>query len=997
MLVTSTLVEDDEASNAPWATLALLPLVAAAAYFHKTRATSGKANLGGIDFETAYNPASRRNSFEAVASAMLAADPVAFELVIDKLATEGLRAESPTSSQWASNAAPLAGTDKAALHGEIPIMLNNDITVGSAGPSNAGAPPVALLMSPGALRTLQSDDGDMKRSRSYGDALNTVSLDEVAPASVLVSLPPALVQMAMVEHRRPDIVASQDGKTLKFKSVKRTNPLYAAEHQNQGALILEDEEELVSELNSSVQDAVEGGRNAHDDHGVAVLTTPSAGTPLFGAQREQQTSPLALGSIAADSTTPVGRAGIARQSSPSFEDSLVFADGSGISEARKRQQSSVVDSNESSVCVESTAVNKAIVARQNTDWSLQAPKELTASPASTGRLNRQGTDWGLLDGSYGGEDLQPAEAFRQGQSVEAANVVGTSVAGTSVYRSSKLSTASMPLAWEAGATPDESPIMTSEKGVHAGRPRLSTTASPAILTPLAASSSKTIWISPTDEAQLLKTDGDTVSFAGRGGSPLGSTSEIAGHGPPLLHAQRAGSPLGKGSTVHAVEEMAAIPLANAARAGQAESGVQIAGVSAGASRPDQSYLEHNNAANRAVTSSDAVDVSTAGRGRNRNARTMSLFGVSSSGTDADTATARTLSLSGISTDATDDDAALVRAAQYGTSALSAADDVFTGVGESAGALAFVATEESNDGTDAATAEDVDEFMAWFAAREAQFLLDDDAATEAAARDLDQGGLEASAIREGNAADAAKRVVVVTPDGKPGGSTAGSTAALFRAHVASNGTQFESMPMDKVVDSDLFRAWLSSRYEGMGAVGGDEVDAVYSAHQAQQASDAAEEEAGGTIDEAELDAVYNAHREGTTFDGSASRRSSGVSASSGVLHPDLHSAAGESNVELSAELPTAFFGMREAMISDFAERGTHDAGAVAGTSESARGRLGEEEARPTASALFVAEKGTQPDTPWSPTGSAAAGAAAVARGAGTAHTTPRKSAAKVVAL
>jgi len=1024
--ITSSVGEDDEASNAAWAAFAILPLVAAAVYFHKTRATSGNADLGSIDFESAtHKGLSRRNSFEAVATAMFAADPIAFELVIDKLATEGLRTEEgPTSSTWdAGAAAQSVGTGKSANQGEVPIMLSNDISVGSAEPYVAAPAPIALLMSPDALRVMQSEDSDMKRSRSYGDALNTVSLDETEPASALVGLPPAFVQVAMVEHRRPSIVAGIDPKTLKFRSVKRSNPLFAVEHHNQGVQILEDEEELVNELNGSVfGDAVEGGQNASDDQGEYMATEATVGTPVFGAQREHQAnSPLAQESIVVESATSVGLAGKGYQPrSQSYGDALISTDGSGISEATQGHQSSlpaadaalsadgsdisgtnkgyqsspldmnyVIDdgpdpletssanldvpgvTNRSSISAESTDVSKAFLERQHTDWGLLAPTETLASPTSTGRLNRQGTEWGLMEGSYGAEELQPAEAFRQGQTEPTASVVGaTAVAGTEVYRSSMLSTASMPLAWEAGATQaDGSPVMTAKQGENAGRPRLATTDSATVLT--SSSSSRTIWINQGDEAQLLEADGNATSFADRGGSLLsGSSSSGISHNSPVSFAERVGSPLGRNSSMASVEGVAAIPLANARQALQrAPDSMMIAGISA-----------------------EGSDADNARRGTNR---TMSLSGVSTEGSNADNArrgtnSVRTISLSGVSADGTTD----VDSTQTGTNNGADDDDTsaFIGMGIAGGVVpAFAATSGSNDniGNDGATSEDVEEFMAWFAAREAQFVADDNAATEAAAADLEEAGLEASAINEGTAVDATEKVVVVSStSGGEGGADANSTAALFRAHVANNGDQFETMPMEQVVDSDLFRAWLSSRYAGMDALGDDEVDAVYNAHQARQEFDAAETQAGGLIDHDELDAVYNAHREGQTFDEDASRRLSATSTSSNGLHPNLYSAAGEPNtMELSTELPTAFFGMREAMISDFAEKGTNAAGNAAPGASASEANNDGVAAEPSTPTLFVAEKGSQPDTPWSPTGSALAGAAAVARGAGMAHITP----------
>ena len=959
--------ENDEASNAGWAALAILPLMVAAAYFHKTRSTSGKAALGGIDFETAYDTSNRRSSFEAVATAMLAADPVAFEVVIDKLATEGLRAERPSSTGQSLS-----------FHAEVPIMMSNDITAESAAPAAAAAPaPVALLMSPEMLRVMHSDDGDLKRSRSYGDALNTVSFGETEPAAagLMFSSPPALVQMAMAAHRPPDIVVDNDAKTLRFKSVKRTNPLYAAQQQNRGVQILEDDDALFSELDHSVQNAVEGSNAADESVGSVLVGETAAGTTIFGAQREYQRSPHASESITSGLAAPVGYASTGGQSNalpdgegqlnstsptvstasranqsgpfiPDLDAMVVASDGTAIAVAARGTQSSRLASEDAVVSVDGSGVSsakKAVLTRQSTDWGLLAPAEGVGATdvlkAGKGLLIRQATDWGLSDGG----ELQPAEAIRQGEAAAApSTVAATSVAGTELYRSSVLSNDNASILWEDGAASgvDGPPVMVATQGTTPnGRPHLFSTATLSSLptTPTTATSGTTIWIDQGDEDHLRETDGDAISFAERAGSPLGRSPQ---------------------SSTYSASLTAAIPLAHAREALQRT----VGGVSTGASSADQ-------------TASGVVVVQ----------------GISADDSSPDRVYAaqreQTLQLSDVPTDSTDADSTHRGSAsnQGGAANLS----------ETSPALLFAVSKALNStgGGNGGTAEDVEEFVAWFAAREAQFVADDKAATEAAEADLEHAGLESTAISEGTALDAAKKAVVVSPSENGGGGGGGSTssnandtAALFRAHLANNGDQFESMPVEQIVDSDLFRSWLASRYQGAGAPGDAEMDAVYSAHQVSQAFDAAEAQAGGSIDGVELDAVYNAHRGGHTFDRIAEGRQSTASASSNVLHPDLYKATGEANIELATELPVAFFGMREAMITDFAAVANNNAATTAG-----EGGL---EAAPTTPALFVAEKGSQPPQPWSPTGTAMAAAAAVGQGAAgvTAHVSPGKEAA-----
>lgn len=803
---TAQSADDTEAGSAAWAALILFPLAAAAGYFVYRRGSSGKAELGGIDFESAYDPTQRRNSFEAVATAMLAQDPEAFESVIEKLSAEGLQTQ----------AAP-GGRSSAATSGEVPIMMEGDTAFTSRKPSaDAGLSPITMLQVPAELRVLQTE-GEMKRSRSYEGALNTMSADDTDAVSIMMSSPPVPVHLAM-SVASPEIVVENESKTFRFKSVKRSNPLFAMQQQNRGITLLEEDAALMEELNSDAETAYKvhnGG--GEDETGVAIATESLAGAALFAARRQHQSSPLAQENLAAGTSTGIQHASEEHQLSPLAASASVKHASHDVLSARKG------------------------VTRQSTNWGLLEPSTTAVSRAEKAVLERKETDWSLLDRTA----VQPTDG--------------------DVAFASRAANQSAPFENDS-ITSDSAQLLASAK----------------LATQL-----------PTH----LSLDGDLATSE--------STADHAG--------------IGHNSV-----------------------GIMLSGTSMGASSVDQ--------AERGVTP-----------------QTMALDGVPAGTSDVDAAQR------GINDFGRNAPAELALSSSVPVSAARREVNAAAAVGD-----------------DGATVEDVEAFMTWFAARETQFVADDLAATEAAAKELEEAGLEAVVVSERPSAEFAGKGSAVLVGGNGAAAYDAGTTALFRAKAATNGDQFENMAVSEIADSDLFRAWLAKRYDGIEGAGLDEIDAVYSAHQARQSVDAAEDALGGTIDDDELDAVYRAHQEGQSFDAAMmeadaagtnfansaqnklQRPSASSTASGDVLNPDLFTAKGVSNLAL----PAAFFGMREAGTTDFAEKEVNDA-VLSTDSDGIVNAM-------DAEALFYASKGTQPIPRSALDEAAAAAAAAVANGEGTHH-------------
>ena len=244
--------DTEESGSAAWlALLFALPLVAAAAYV-RSRKVSGKAELGGVDLESGNafgSPDDRSGEDWAAAPMHVGLQPVLDSGFTHPGAAAGRGGGGKGGvADWLNAGADglLPADDAGASEGrsslgaspaELPAMMESSIECSSAIPS--GIEPVAML--PG--------DPDMRRALEGGVP---------APAFIsAVPVPASVASMTLNDHSSGGTLVDAED-CGEFTSVKLTPPLYAVQQQNRGMALLAEDDALMSELDSSAENAFVG-------------------------------------------------------------------------------------------------------------------------------------------------------------------------------------------------------------------------------------------------------------------------------------------------------------------------------------------------------------------------------------------------------------------------------------------------------------------------------------------------------------------------------------------------------------------------------------------------------------------------------------------------------------------------------------------------------------------------------------------------------------------
>ena len=286
--------DTEESGSAAWlALLFALPLVAAAAYV-RSRKVSGKAELGGVDLESGNafgSPDDRSGEDWAAAPMHVGLQPVLDSGFTHPGAAAGRGGGGKGGvADWLNAGADglLPADDVGASEGrsslgaspaELPAMMESSIECSSAIPS--GIEPVAML--PG--------DPDMRRALEGGVP---------APAFIsAVPVPASVASMTLNDHSSGGTLVDAED-CGEFTSVKLTPPLYAVQQQNRGMALLAEDDALMSELDSSAENAFVGQQDVGAaEEGVAVVPETLAGPAVFDARRQHQSSPPNRGALAA--------------------------------------------------------------------------------------------------------------------------------------------------------------------------------------------------------------------------------------------------------------------------------------------------------------------------------------------------------------------------------------------------------------------------------------------------------------------------------------------------------------------------------------------------------------------------------------------------------------------------------------------------------------------------------------------------------------------------